>query len=106
MTPEGKVKKRVKDILQPYIERGELYANWPVPAGYGSPMLDAVCCHRGEFFMIETKVLKQLLTPRQELTRSEVLAAGGKVFVITGEVETDPDTWVGYTELEQWLSRK
>lgn len=101
MTPEGKVKKRVKDIL----EAAGAYHNWPVPAGYGVPMLDCVGCHRGEFFMVETKVRGQVLTPRQEFTKALVEECGGKVFIVTGEVETDPNTWPGFTELEQWLSR-
>src|SRR5678815_4526767 len=89
-TPEGKVKQQVKEML----DHAGAYHNWPVPAGYGSPMLDCIGCHRGEFFMVETKAPGQHLTPRQEFTKSLVELAGGKVFVV-GEKseERDPDTW-------------
>lgn len=101
-TPEGKVKDRVKEILT---DAGA-YHNWPVPGGYGSPMLDCVGCHRGDFFMIETKAKGQIMTARQEFTKAQVELAGGVVFLITGIIENDPDTWPGFTELENWLKRK
>lgn len=101
-TPEGKIKERVKDLLN---DAGA-YHNWPVPGGYGVPMLDCVGCHRGAGFMVETKVRGQTLTPRQEFTKVQFELAGGRVFVVTGVVEEDPDTWPGFTELELWLKRK
>lgn len=114
-TPEGKVKARVKKLLD---EHGAWH-NWPVPAGYGIPMLDCVGCHRGEFFAVETKAPGQHMTPRQQFTKDEMEKAGGKVFVIGVfelneiSVERDPDTWPahggeysGMAELEAWLKRK
>lgn len=103
-TPEGRVKDKVKKLLD---EHGAWH-NWPVPGGYGVPMLDCVGCHRGEFFMIETKAPGQRLTPRQEFTSTQVLQAGGIVFIVGEKViERDPDTWYsGMAELEEWLKRK
>lgn len=99
-TPEGKVKTRVKKLLD---EHGAWH-NWPVPAGYGIPMLDCVGCHHGTFFAIETKAPGQKLTPRQEFIKAEIEQAGGIVFVIGEQVvENDPDTWTGMQELENWL---
>lgn len=103
-TPEGKVKDRVKKLLDTH----GAWHNWPVPAGYGIPMLDCVGCHRGAFFAIETKAPGQHLTPRQEFTKCLMENAGAKVFVV-GEhsVERNPDTWYsGLDELEEWLKRK
>lgn len=106
-TPESKVKQQVKSLLD---EHGAWH-NWPVPGGYGIPMLDAVGCHRGDFFAIETKAPGASLTPRQEFTKSQMELAGAIVFVV-GErvksVENDPDTWhySGMAELETWLKRK
>lgn len=103
-TPEGKVKKVVKSIL----ERGHanLYYFMPVQGGYGKPGLDYHGCCRGVAFAIETKAPGRKLTPRQEATKREMEAAGMKVFVI-GETEIkDEPTYYKYSgtaELEAWL---
>jgi len=102
-TPESKVKDKVKALL----DEAGAWHNWPVPAGYGIPMLDCVGCHRGEFFAIETKAPGQHLTPRQEFTKTQMELAGAKVFVIGESVEDNPDTWYsGMAELAEWLKRK
>ena len=90
MTPEGKVKAKVKAAL---VKAGAYY-HMPVTNGFGAPTLDFVGCHRGNFFAIETKAPGKKPTPRQEITISQMQAAGGKVFVIDGDT----------TELESWLS--
>ena len=52
MTPEGKVKKKVKALLD---ERG-VYYFMPATAGYGrSGVPDIICCYRGYFLAIECK---------------------------------------------------
>lgn len=89
MTPEGKVKAKVKKLLKRY----PLYSNWPVPCGYGVPMLDCVGCFYGLFFSIETKAPGGKPTLRQQQTIEEQRAAGAQVFVIDGDT----------TELEEWL---
>jgi len=90
MTPEGKVKERVKKILR------QLFAYWhmPVQNGMGSPSLDFHVCIPiivtpgmvgktiGVYAAIETKALGKKPTPRQELTIKAIEDAGGKVFVI------------------------
>lgn len=104
-TPEGKVKKLVREMLNPYVESHGLYYNMPVPTGYGEPMLDFVGIHRRLGFMIETKAPGEKLKPRQQLTRDRVLAAGGKVFVV-GEF-ANPEgyeyPYSGMKELARWL---
>ena len=98
MTPEGKVKKEVKRILEAY--KPLVSGRWPVQNGMGLPMLDYVGCCCGLHFEIETKKdFKQDLTPRQELTKEETEAAGGKVFVVKGVTVSDT------AELEEWLHR-
>lgn len=90
MTPEGRVKADVKKVLQPYIDAGEMWVDWPVPGGYGKSSLDALGCHLGRFFAIETKrpPVKGKgagkLTPLQERCVAAMRAAGGKVFIIDG----------------------
>lgn len=103
-TPEGKVKTQVKRLL----DEAGAWHNWPVPGGYGIPMLDCVGCINGFFFAIETKAPGQHLTPRQEFTKAQMEAAGAKVFIVGEKViERDPDTWYsGMQELEDWLKER
>lgn len=92
MTPEGRVKKKIKAVLDKYDTR--IYYYMPVPAGYGKPTIDYLGCFNGYFFGIEAKRLRKEPTSRQELTLDDIAAAGGKTFVIDGDT----------TELETWLS--
>lgn len=81
MTPEGKVKAKVKEILKKH----NVYWHCPVQNGMGAPSLDFVCCHRGRYLAIETKAPGKTPTIRQEITISEIRDAHGKVLVIDGE---------------------
>ena len=80
MTPEGKIKAKVKKMLADY----PVWTHWPVQMGYGAPTLDCVGTFNGKFFAIETKAPGEKPTPRQEITIKEMLTAGGAVFVIDG----------------------
>lgn len=91
-TPENKVKAKVKACIKRF---PRVYSNWPVPAGYGTPMLDCVGCYYGLFFAVETKAPKQKMTPRQEFCAAEMRQAGGIVFVVDGDESLK--------ELENWL---
>lgn len=101
-TPESRVKTKVKELLARY---APIYTNWPVPGGYGTPLLDCIGCLRGHFFMVETKAEGEKLTPRQEFIAEQVRDAGGLVFVVTGlnRERDDPSTWQGWEDLENWL---
>lgn len=92
MTPEGKVKERVKKFLR------EHNAYWfcPVQNGMGAPALDfmQVQVPGVPAFVIETKAPGKKLTVRQERTVAQIRAAGGTVFIIDGDTQ----------EMEQWLS--
>lgn len=85
MTPEGKVKAKVKQILKEY----GVYYFMPVQTGYGGVALDFLCCHRGRFFAIETKAIGKKLTGLQEYTVKTIEDAGGTVFVIHSEQEAE-----------------
>ena len=78
MTPEGKVKAKVKELLK---EHGA-YWHCPVQNGLGAPSLDFVCCHRGLYFVVETKAGNKQPTPRQEITINQIRLAGGLAFVV------------------------
>jgi len=90
-TPEGKVKLAVKRLLNSY---ANLYQHWPVLNGMGAPTLDCIGCYMGRYFAVETKAPGQKPTPRQLLTMDAISGAGGRVFVIDGNL----------SELERWLT--
>ena len=82
-TPEGKIKARVKKLLDQYPGH---YKHMPVVSGYGKPSLDFIICFRGAFIAIETKASeKEEPTNRQRVTMNEIHNAGGLVFVIYDE---------------------
>ena len=91
-TPEGKVKVKVRAVLKRY----GAYYHSPVQNGMGTPSLDFVGCYSQMYFAIETKAGDKSYTPRQQTTREEIEAAGGKVFLVN-EV-------TGTKELEEWLN--
>lgn len=92
MTPEGKIKQKVKALLLKY----GAYYHMPVQNGMGAPSLDFVGCHNGRFFGIETKPGKKQPTPRQTQTMANMSAAGGMVLLVN-ELE-------GWDVLEKWLT--
>ena len=85
MTPEGRVKKQVSELLRKY---PELYYEMPVPGGYGKSGLDYVGCFRGKFFSVETKAPGKKPTARQNLTIASMRRSGGVVFVIDGDISS------------------
>jgi hypothetical protein len=85
MTPEGRVKEKVKKLLKEY----NVYYHMPVQNGMGKPSLDFVCCAKGRFLAIETKTDKGKLTLRQQATIDEMQKAGAIVLVIRGENDAE-----------------
>lgn len=82
MTPEGRVKERIKQVLRTV----GAYWHMPVQNGMGAPTVDFVGCHRGRFFAIEAKAPGKRPTPRQQDTLHRMEAAGGKTFVVDGDM--------------------
>lgn len=82
-TPEGNVKKKVRDILKKYPHWGF----WPVQHGYGGRALDYIGVINSRFFAIETKRAKKDLTDLQGRCKEQMEWHGGRVFVIIGENE-------------------
>jgi hypothetical protein len=89
MTPEGRVKAAVNNILKPYIKRGYVYKFMPVQSGFGKKTLDYLLCVGGRFVAIETKAPGKKPTPLQDVCIREIRAAGGEVWVISSDVELD-----------------
>jgi hypothetical protein len=80
MTPEGRIKKKIKALLDSYSD--DLYVYMPVPSGYGQTAIDYLGCIRGVFFGVEAKRPGGKPTPRQEGALESIQRAGGAVFVI------------------------
>jgi Holliday junction resolvase len=84
-TPEGKVKTRVKRILDEY----GVYHFSPATGGYGrSGVPDIVCCYKGYFFAIECKAGGNTTTALQDREIDRIKKAGGLVWVVN-EDNTD-----------------
>ena len=91
VTPEGKVKQRVRELL----EKHEAYFFFPATGGYGrSGVPDIVGSYRGYFFAVECKAGKGKTTALQERELRNIRRAGGVAFVIN---ETNVE------ELSSWL---
>lgn len=81
MTPEGRVKAKVKKVLGSYPE--DCFAFMPVQTGYGRQGLDWFLCFCGRFVAIETKAdASKKLTPNQIQTKAAIERAGGIVMVV------------------------
>jgi hypothetical protein len=86
MTPEGRVKAKVKRALATLRYH---YHFMPVQNGMGAPALDYFCCIGGLFIAIETKVPGKELTNRQRVTANAIVAAHGIVYVIHDDHEIE-----------------
>jgi len=92
MTPEGKIKARVRALLDAC---PDIYYEMYVPTGYGKSGLDFSCCVRGHALYIETKARGEELRPRQRGAAVKMLAAGGTVFCVSDDS--------GLDALARWL---
>ena len=79
MTPEGKVKKKVAEVLK---KHGAYYF-FPAMGAFGRAGIpDIVGCYRGYYFAVECKAGKGKTTAIQEAEIEKIRQAGGKAFVI------------------------
>jgi Holliday junction resolvase len=82
VTPEAKVKAKIKKILK---DHGVYYA-MPIGTGYGnSGVPDFLCCVNGNFLAIEAKAGKGTTTALQEKNLREIKQCGGTAAVIAEE---------------------
>lgn len=74
MTPEGRVKKKIKAVL----EQLEIPYCMPFTGGYGkSGVADFICCVGGKYVEIEAKAPGKNLTELQKRRQRDVVAGGG-----------------------------
>lgn len=79
LTPEGKVKARVRRVL----DAGGIYYFMPATGGYGrSGVPDIVGCCNKRFFAIECKAGKGKTTALQDNELRKIKEAGGIALVI------------------------
>lgn len=79
MTPEAKVKKKVRAMLE---QHGAYYA-MPVTGGYGaSGVPDFLVCHHGRFIGIECKAGSNKPTALQLSNMKKIEDAGGTTLVV------------------------
>jgi Holliday junction resolvase len=79
MTPEGKVKKKVKDVLK---KLGAYYV-MPIGSTWGnSGVPDFIFCLKGKFYAIECKAGRNTPTALQEKNMSDIWNAGGVALLI------------------------
>jgi hypothetical protein len=81
MTPEGKVKKEVREFLR----SKDVWYYQPVQNGMGQVGIpDFICCYRGMFVAIETKApgKTSAVTPNQQRVIDAIKAHGGLAVVV------------------------
>lgn len=79
MTPEAKVKKQVRDLL----DTEGVYYFTPFGGGYGRAGIpDIVCCVNGFFLAIECKAGKGQTTALQERELENIRMSGGLALVV------------------------
>ena len=79
VTPEGKVKDKIKKVLK---EKG-IYFVMPATGGYGSSGApDILVCHKGKFYGIECKAGDNQPTALQRDNLNRIESSGGYAFVI------------------------
>ena len=89
MTPEGKVKSRIRKRLD---ELGCWYF-MPPGGAYGKRGIpDFVGCYNGKFFAIEAKAGKGTTTVLQDITIKRIRAHNGIALVVN---EDNVDTFIG-----------
>jgi len=86
MTPEAKVKKRVREML----DKLGIYHFSPPGMGLGrSGIPDIIACYNGHFIAIECKAGTNKTTPLQERELNRIMNAGGETFVINEDNITE-----------------
>ena len=96
-TPEGRIKRKIRGVLDNYRNVSNIYTYMPVPGGFGAPSLDYLGCVNGMFFAIEAKRPGGKPTLRQLGTIQMLQSAGAAVFVISDDESL--------RVFERWLER-
>jgi Holliday junction resolvase len=91
MTPEAKVKKQVKSIL----DELECYYFFPATGGFGrSGVPDIVACVEGKFVGIECKANGNKPTLLQERNLEQIKSCGGSSIVVNEDNVDNLKEWI------------
>jgi len=86
MTPEAKVKKRVREML----DKLGIYHFSPPGMGLGRAGIpDIIACYNGHFVAVECKAGTNKPTPLQERELNRIMNAGGEAFVVNEDNITE-----------------
>lgn len=96
MTPESKIKVRIKFVLDEF-EEHNIYYYMSVPNGYGKSTLDYLGFIYGQGFAIEAKRPGGKPTRRQVLVIDDIRRSRTPVFVINDDLSL--------AEFRTWLER-
>lgn len=81
MTPEGRVKQKIKE----YLNHNDIWYFMPAANGFGKVGVpDFVCCAKGKFLAIEAKApgRREQTTANQNMRITEIQKAGGWAVVV------------------------
>lgn len=79
MTPEAKVKAKIKAMLKEH----NIYYAMPIGTGYGNAGVpDFLCCANGRFLAIEAKAGKGQTTALQDKNLRDIRECGGTALVV------------------------
>jgi hypothetical protein len=92
-TPEGRIKNKIKRLIDEFGE--SIYSYMVVPSGYGKTTIDYLLCVDGLFVAIEAKKPGAEPTERQKGVLEDIRRAGGSTFVVNDDESL--------TVLEQFL---
>lgn len=91
MTPEAKVKAKVKKVL----DKHKVYYFMPATGGYGrAGVPDIICCFDGLFLGLEIKSGDNKPTALQNREIDRIFEAGGKAYVINEDAVDELDEWI------------
>lgn len=90
-TPEGKVKKKVREILK----RHGVYYCMPIGTVFGKAGVpDIIACANGQFIGIECKAGGNKCTKLQEIEQEKIRTAGGCAIVIDEKSLDEFEDWI------------
>ena len=103
MTPEGKVKDKVKKLLKKY----GIYYCMPMGTVWGkSGVPDILACVYGQFVGIETKAGRGTCTKLQEIEQKNICNSGGLTFVVNENSMDALDDWLSRMSMKHFLDTK
>jgi hypothetical protein len=94
MTPEGKIKAKLRRMLNAY----DCWHYWPVPGGYGRRTVDVLGLYRGHFFAVEAKRPGKGPTELQTQELALIQDTGGTSFVVNDDASLK--------KLKDWLESR